>query len=129
MTAAYRLLPSPMKGVVRTADGALIPENTSNRDWIAYQKWLAVPNTPDPAVTPAKPIRITSGDFFYRFTDDEKLAVQAACNASAALGVGLTNGLALGYVILTDAVVGTWMDGLVSANAISSQRKTEILTP
>ena len=49
MTAAYRLATN---GVVRTADGAFIPNDTRNRDWQAYQTWLAVPNTADAALVP-----------------------------------------------------------------------------
>lgn len=36
-------------GVIRKADGALIPCNEGNRDWREYQEWLAAGNTPDPA--------------------------------------------------------------------------------
>lgn len=47
---AYRL--SSGGGVVRTADGAFIPQDTRNADWNAYQAWLAVPNTPDAIPVP-----------------------------------------------------------------------------
>jgi hypothetical protein len=40
---------SPSGGVTRLDDGAAIPEDPNNRDWIAYQEWLADGNTPDPA--------------------------------------------------------------------------------
>ena len=33
--------------ILRTADNAVIPNCAENRDWVAYQVWLAVPNTPD----------------------------------------------------------------------------------
>lgn len=128
-SAAYRLLPSPQKGVIRTADMALIPENARNRDWVAYQAWLAVPNTPDRALVRVPPTRISAADFFYRFTDEEKVLVQAACNTTPALGVGLTHGLALGYIDLDSAVVSTWLDGMVSAEAITTERKAVLLTP
>jgi hypothetical protein len=35
-------------GVLRD-DGTYIPNNAANRDWQAYQAWLAVPNTPTAA--------------------------------------------------------------------------------
>jgi len=38
--------------VIRTADGANIPTDPANRDYAEYQKWLAVPNMPDPYVPP-----------------------------------------------------------------------------
>lgn len=37
--------------VLRTVDGALIPDDIDNRDWTAYQTWLNAGNTPDPAPT------------------------------------------------------------------------------
>lgn len=36
-------------GVIRTADGASIPDDLRNRDWRRYQAWLLAGNTPDPA--------------------------------------------------------------------------------
>jgi hypothetical protein len=35
--------------VIRDIDQAYIPNDPHNRDWIEYQRWLAVPNTPNPA--------------------------------------------------------------------------------
>lgn len=34
--------------ILRTIDGAIIPPDTRNRDFRAYQAWLAAGNTPDP---------------------------------------------------------------------------------
>lgn len=38
--------------VIRTADGACIPNDDANRDWVAYQEWLANGGVPDPYVEP-----------------------------------------------------------------------------
>lgn len=35
-------------GVTRTSDRASIPADDRNRDWRAYQEWLADGNIPDP---------------------------------------------------------------------------------
>ncbi len=44
--ADYKLRPG---GVIRTANGAQIPDDPGNRDWRRYQAWLLAGNTPDPA--------------------------------------------------------------------------------
>lgn len=49
--ADYRLTLSP-DIVIRTADGAAIPNSMDNADWRVYQEWLGAGNTPDPAPGP-----------------------------------------------------------------------------
>ncbi len=41
--------------VIRTEDGACIPNDDANRDWVAYQTWLEEGNEPDPYVEPETP--------------------------------------------------------------------------
>ena len=38
--------------VMRTEDGACIPNDPANRDWVEYQQWLADGGVPDPYVEP-----------------------------------------------------------------------------
>jgi hypothetical protein len=49
--ADYRLNATPAS-VTRTVDGACIPNNPSNGDWLTYQAWLADGGVPDPYSAP-----------------------------------------------------------------------------
>lgn len=35
--------------ILRVSDNAFIPNDPNNRDWVAYQEWLKLDNTPLPA--------------------------------------------------------------------------------
>lgn len=48
--ADYQLTDSDI--VIRTADGAYIPNDPANRDRIEYEQWLADGGVPDPYVPP-----------------------------------------------------------------------------
>jgi hypothetical protein len=55
--ADYQLATPDADGpVLRTADNASIPNDPANRDWVEYQNWLALGNTPDPYVPPPEPV-------------------------------------------------------------------------
>lgn len=40
---------NPLPGITRIADGAFIPPDPGNIDWVDYQNWLKAGNTPLPA--------------------------------------------------------------------------------
>lgn len=46
MTAAYQLTPG--SSVFRNSDGAVIPDDLKNSDWVEYQAWLTAGGIPDP---------------------------------------------------------------------------------
>jgi hypothetical protein len=51
--AEYQL--TATDSVIRTEDGAIIPNDPANRDWAEYQVWLADGGVPDPYVPPPQP--------------------------------------------------------------------------
>jgi hypothetical protein len=51
--ADYRLT-AVATAVIRASDGASIPSDPDNRDWVEYQAWLAQGNTPDPYIPPPR---------------------------------------------------------------------------
>ena len=52
--AEYQLTETD-SAVIRTEDGAYIPNDPANRDWVEYQDWLAAGGVPDPYVPPPEP--------------------------------------------------------------------------
>ena len=75
--------------IIRTSDNARIPADPDNMDYVAYQAWLAVSNTPDPYV--ATPL--TPQDQF-----NSKLA--AGMNATWTVsGIGAENNLNALYAV------------------------------
>ena len=84
--ADYRL--SAKDYVVRSSDGAFVPNDPNNRDWQAYQAWLAAGNTPDAYVAPPEPRRLVSKAVIVdRLIDAGKLAAARAALDSQPLAI------------------------------------------
>ena len=62
--ADYRLATEDQHGpVIRTADGAWIPNDPANMDWVEYQNWLEIEgNEPDPYEPPPENDPVPSAD-------------------------------------------------------------------
>lgn len=54
-------------GIIRTADGAIIPVDTANQLYIAYLAWLAAGNIPDPA---ADVVALDWNDWYFQIGTD-----------------------------------------------------------
>ena len=80
--------------VIRTADGAGIPNDPANTDWIEYQAWLDAGGVPDPYVPPEppeppppSPAEIALYDHEDRISALEVLMPSCAVTASTTLAV------------------------------------------
>jgi hypothetical protein len=73
--------------VIRTSEGADIPDEPENRDFGAYQAWLAAGGVPDPYVPPAVPQSVLSQDLMAQFTVADFTAIKSAVAANDAFGL------------------------------------------
>lgn len=115
--------------VIRTADGALIPNDPANRDRIEYDEWLADGGVPDPYVKPQK-VTIPTVDWVGRFTNAEYRAATAA----AWRGNG-PNAKNWDVVVLSDAInlsnqkTAALKQSLVTDGILTQERADEIFAP
>jgi hypothetical protein len=131
MMADYQL--TATDAVIRTADGACIPADPANRDWIEYQDWLAAGGVPDPYVKPPKITVENTSDFIARFTNQEyaKLGNVLVTDAQATK-VGLSKNWDI--VVLADIIelsnqkAQTLKADLVARGVLTQARADEIFS-
>ena len=130
--AGYQLTATD-SSVIRTADQASIPNDLANRDWVAYQDWLAAGGVPDPYVKPPKITVENTSDFIARFTNQEyaKLGNVRATDAQATK-VGLSKNWDI--VVLADIIelsnqkAQTLKADLVARSVLTQVRADEIFS-
>jgi hypothetical protein len=119
--------------VIRTEDGATIPNDPANRDWQEYQEWLADGGVPDPYVKPPKVSISNNSDFIARFTNQEyaKLGNVRVTDAQATK-VGLSKNWDI--VVMSDTIelsnqkAQTLKADLVTAGVLTQARADEIFS-
>jgi hypothetical protein len=90
MTTTYTMTSG--SSVIRS-DGAVIPDDSDNTDWQAFQAWLAAGNTPAPFVaTPAPPQTYTFLEFMALFTAAEQTAIFASNDTQTKMFVMMAAG-------------------------------------
>lgn len=134
-----------VNGVLRdygTPDEAFIPSDANNPDWVAYQAWLALGNTPAPAdvVTVVNPPRkITKLAFRNRYTTAEKIAMEIASlddptaqmsarQAAAALRATLKDLDNSAYIDLERPETAAGVNFLVTLGILTQDRANHVLT-
>jgi hypothetical protein len=114
--------------ILRKNDSVMIPPDPANADYQVYLAWVAEGNTADPPPPPPPHVSIISAtDWLNRFSPAEQLAVQAACLANPTIQLGLTVGLAQGWIDLAQPRAANWLAMLVAAGAIAAARVPTLL--
>lgn len=93
----YQLTPST--GILRTADGAIIPPNPNNIDYQAYQAWIAAGNTADPVPSQTAPQLLATF----------KASAQAALDTTDTTMHRIAEAVSLGLSTWTTADVVAWV--------------------
>lgn len=124
--AHYQLTPGV--GILRTSDGAMIPNDLRNRDWRDYLAWAAVPgNTPDQQPPAAQTSQISPLEFIGRFTPAEQNLVLKASQADVAVFLWLISCAAAGFIDVFDKQTIAGVNALAAAGLIPTGRVHVIL--
>lgn len=109
--------------LVRLADGASIPHDPENRDYVEYLQWLSEGNEPEPAdLPPAPPLqtKFSSVEFLELFPEEEQLAVVSAAMVDAQVKLFYDKMLGADYVDLEDPRTIAGIQALQAAGLIGT---------
>jgi hypothetical protein len=116
--------------VIRLDDGAFVPADPDNRDWQAYQAWLAAGNVP----TAAAPVvvlvpRPTPREWLERLSPSTQLALETAALANPAVSLWLRKATGAGSIDVTLAETQQGVAAVVAAGLLTTAEQTVLLTP
>ena len=113
--------------IVRVHDGALIPKDLGNSDYLEYQAWLAEGNEPLPVEPPEpQPQRLSSLTFLELFAEDELVAIATAAMQNVQAKLWYDRTLAAEYVTIEDPRTAYGLQALVSMELLTAERAEEI---
>jgi hypothetical protein len=125
--ADYRLTTGAV--VVRTADGAFVPNDPDNKDRQAYDAWLAAGNEPEPSVPPPISSTMDGVTFLARVADGEYQAIAAAAAQNAQIARWIEMLRLRGDIDVNGATAQAAKAGLVAAGLLTQERADAIFAP
>lgn len=126
--AAYQLTAG--SAVLRVADGAFVPSDPLNRDWIAYQGWLDAGNTPDPAPPPpASYVPPTPRQWLERLSPATQAAIASGATANPAVLLWVLKATGNPSIDVAAAETIAGVGALEAAGIITTEEQMALLAP
>ena len=115
--------------VQRLTDGAFIPPDLDNKDYVEYLAWVEEGNTPEDYIPPTPPTSrvLTVLQFRDRLTPAEEISITEAGMTNSAVRVWLDRLAAAQEVNLDDPRVIAGLETMTAAGLLASGRAEEII--